>query len=754
MQLSKTERLSARAPEIRETLRDLQDQTVTYVLPALYAIGIVLILSGGQWSDLHAAILGILLLGVSGAAWLLRTQSYIAAVITLISGCFVILGLAIFIMVIPVALILVALPVGLTLLLINKRTGVVVAILCTLLLFTPDDALRVEPSLRIIAIAQIWGIVGLIWLTSHSLVTAMIWFRASYEHSRALLEQARDHRLEMGQVVEELGEANRQLLRLHRLANSLRENADEARRAKEEFVANVSHELRTPLNMIIGFTELVLQAPQTYGNQIPQALLADLNVVLHNSQHLSALIDDVLDLSQIETGQMALSKEWVDLSQIVENGIAAVRPLYASKDLYLQTEVAADLPLVHCDPIRVRQVILNLLSNSGRFTEDGGVLVGLRREGNHVLVSVADTGPGIAHTDLERIFQPFQQVDNSIRKRYGGSGLGLSISRGFVELHDGKMWVDSRVGRGTTITFRLPVGDATKESGALRWFTPHMRYEEESRPGRSQPTKIRPRLVVVERGQSLQRLLARYLDKAEIMAVKSLNEAAIEVERTPSQMLLINDSNMGDHFQRLEGVRLPNGLPVILCSVPGTDEYALSLGVSAYLIKPVARERLLGVLEPFAAKKVLLVDDDPNLLRLFRRMLSSANRDYQVLRAKNGRQALRILTQDRPDVMILDLLMPEMDGFQLLAQKNADPHLRQIPVIIVSSQDPNGQLIVSQSLVITRSGGISIPQFLGCIEGISQLLSAQPLAMSVQQPQEIVLTNGLAQEACSAQGEG
>ncbi|MBX2999717.1 MAG: response regulator [Caldilineaceae bacterium] len=754
MQSSKTERLSARAPEIRETLRDLQDHTVTYVLPALYAIGLILILSGGQWSDLYGAILGMLLLVVSGAAWLLRTQFYMAAVITLISGCFVILGLAIFIIAVPVALILLALPVGLTLLLINKRTGVIVAILCTLLLFMPHHALHVEPSLRIIAIVQIWGIVGLIWLTSHSLVTAMIWFRTSYEHSRMLLERARDHRLEMSQVVAELGEANRQLLRLHRLANSLRENADEARRAKEEFVANVSHELRTPLNMIIGFTELVLQAPHTYGNQIPQALLADLNVVLRNSQHLSALIDDVLDLSQIEAGQMALSKEWVDLSQIVEGAVATVRPLYALKDLYLQTQVASDLPSVHCDPIRMRQVILNLLSNAGRFTEEGGVIVGLWRDGDHVLVSVADTGPGIAHDDLERVFQPFQQADNSIRKRYGGSGLGLSISRGFVELHDGKMWVDSTVGSGTTITFRLPTGDAAQDRGALRWFTPYMRFEEESRPGRSLLAKIRPRLVVAERGRSLERLLARYLDRAEIVAVKSLDEAVIEVERTPSQMLLINDSNMGDNFQRLEGVRLPNGLPVVLCSVPGTDEYALSLGVSAYLIKPVARERLLGVLEPFAAKKVLLVDDDPNLLRLFRRMLASANRGYQVLRAKNGRQALQVLTQDRPDVVILDLLMPEMDGFQLLAQKNADPALREIPVIIVSSQDPNGQPIVSRSLIVTRSGGISIPQFLGCIEGISQLLSAQPVAMSVQQPQEVVLANGLAQESRGAEGEG
>ena len=308
-----------------------------------------------------------------------------------------------------------------------------------------------------------------------------------------------DHRLEMSEMLDDLTEANLQLSRLHRLAHAMQEMAEDARRVKEEFVANVSHELRTPLNMIIGFTELVLKAPQTYGQPVPQALLADLNVVLRNSQHLSALIDDVLDLSQLEAKQMALAKEWVRLDEMLQTAAAAVRPLYALKQLALRMAVAEDLPLVYCDPIRIRQVILNLLSNAGRFTDQGGICVCARREGGAVIVSVSDTGPGIASADLPRIFQPFQQADSSIRKRHSGSGLGLSISKGFVELHDGKMWVESTLGVGTTFYFRLPVGcPASGTDHPLRWSIPHMNYEERARPFRAPLAEIRP-LVVWEK---------------------------------------------------------------------------------------------------------------------------------------------------------------------------------------------------------------------------------------------------------------
>ena len=200
--------------------------------------------------------------------------------------------------------------------------------------------------------------------------------------------------------------------------------------------------------MIIGFSEMAMYSPETYGPNIPQALLADLEIVLRNSRHLSSLIDDVLDLSQIDAGQMALMKEPTALGEIIAAVATAVRPLFNSKGLYLRTDIPLNLPPLHCDRIRIRQVLLNLLSNAGRFTEKGGVWVGARQEGNQVVVSVADSGPGIKADEAAKVFKPFQQLDGSIHSYWTGSGLGLSVSKHFVELHKGKMWLESVPGAG------------------------------------------------------------------------------------------------------------------------------------------------------------------------------------------------------------------------------------------------------------------------------------------------------------------
>ena len=291
--------------------------------------------------------------------------------------------------------------------------------------------------------------------------------------------------------MQDLNEANVQLTHMNRLAQSLRQIAEDERRAKEQFVANVSHELRTPLNMIIGFCEMITETPETYGESIPDTLLADLEVVLRNSQHLSGLINDVLDLSQIEVGQMALTREQIALSEIVQAAVTAVQPLFISKRLNLTTEIPEDLPTLYCDHIRIREVMLNLLSNAGRFTESGGVTIKAWCRAGNVYVSVSDTGPGISVEGQKRIFQPFEQLDSTIRRRYGGTGLGLSISKGFVEAHDGEMWVESQEGQGTTFFFRLPLELPTPSGGDfMRWFNPYNQPEQRTRPTTLQASSI------------------------------------------------------------------------------------------------------------------------------------------------------------------------------------------------------------------------------------------------------------------------
>lgn len=288
--------------------------------------------------------------------------------------------------------------------------------------------------------------------------------------------------------------------------------AEEARRAKEQFVANVSHELRTPLNMIVGFSEMIIQAPKAYGAALPAALRADLDVILRNAQHLASLINDVLDRSQVEAGRMALTRERVALPEIIDEARSGVERLYGSKGLYLRVEVPAELPPVFCDRTRIREVLLNLLTNAARYAEQGGVDLHAWQEGSDVIVSVADTGPGIAPEDAGKLFAPFQQLDGSIRRRYGGSGLGLAISKDFVELHGGKMWLESEKGRGSTFFFRLPIEPlALPDSPAWRWLDAEWEYRQRTRPAAIPSAAVTPRLLVVEEGTALQRLLGRYL---------------------------------------------------------------------------------------------------------------------------------------------------------------------------------------------------------------------------------------------------
>lgn len=555
------------------------------------------------------------------------------------------------------------------------------------------------------------------------------WSLSNYDRTRVLLEEARDQRVELKQVQEDLVQANRELARLSDRLKGMYRAAEEARRAKEEFVANVSHELRTPLNMIIGFSEMIARSPHVYGDALPPALLADIGVIRRNSQHLAKLIDDVLDLSQVEAGRMALTREPTCIREIIDEAAEAVRPLYQSKGLYLETDVPKDVPSVLCDRTRVRQVLTNLLANAGRFTQHGGVRVRAWHETDKVLVSVADTGPGIAPEDQKRLFEPFQQLDNSIRRAHGGSGLGLSISKRFVEMHGGQMWLHSELGVGTTITFSLPVdpplGSQFPQAGDVRrWFGPYSQYEPRTRPSKAPRPATVSRYVVLEEGKTLTRLLSRYLHGHEVVSVETVEQAISQMARSPARALIVNQSpGMSLPVEQLRD--LPYGTPTLTCWVAGQDEAARRLAVSRYLVKPVGREELLSALRELGreVKTVLLVDDEPEALQLFMRMLSSSEGGYDVLQARNGEWALNLLRKRRPDVVLLDLVMPGMDGLEVLRQKSCDPTIRDIPVIVMSAKDPSGEPIASNALTVMRSGGMSVRELVTSIEALSEILA-------------------------------
>ncbi len=714
--------------ELRGMLTEMQGSTVGLALVGLYIAGAAILLAGQSIREPAQNIALLVLAAVGPLAWALRRRSYPTSAWLLTAGSLtVVLVLAVRGGAAP-AVALLALPVGLATVTISRAAGLSLALACSLFLgWAPESVLPADGLQRAVALLGVWGVVGMIWLTLRPLVTAIRWAWSGYENSQAALEQARDTQVQLKQALEDLTAANAQLTRLNQLTQAMRQAAEDERRTKEQFVANVSHELRTPLNMIIGFSEMITQAPETYCQALPPALLADLKVILRNAQHLSRLIDDVLDLSQIDAGQMALTRERVALGEIIEAAAVAVRPLYASKGLSLEVAVADDLPSVFCDPTRIREVVLNLLSNAGWFTEQGGVRVQAWREGEDAVVSVADTGPGIAPADQERLFQPFQQADGSIRRRYGGTGLGLSISKSFVELHGGKMWLESEPGRGTTFYFRLPIAPPLPQpASATRWLNPYEPYEPRTRPQRVRPAAVQPQLMVVEQGNVLQRLLTRYTQSAEIVLVPTLEAALDRLAQTPPRALLVNDIRAGAALERLKSsAALPFGTPAILCALPGLEEAIGALGVADYLVKPISASALLAALDRLERpiRTILVADDEPDALQLFRRMLASAGRGYRVLRASDGRQAWEMLRQEQPDVLLLDLVMPEMDGFQLLAAKNQTPELREIPVILTSARDPLGQPVASDALMVTRGGGLSAQQVLACIEALLGVLA-------------------------------
>ncbi|MGI5917354.1 MAG: ATP-binding protein [Anaerolineae bacterium] len=717
----------------RQALEELRQQVLGFVLISSILLGCAILLIGDQlgWS-LEVEIVGFALTiwPLVGFVLQARWPHSALTIITLGYTMIVVLG-ALWLdttLIVP----LVIIPVALASVFWGVIWAVAVSVGLSIWVLTLSGVPPLLPVHRLVTLILIWSTLGLVTIILRFATEAVAWSQASHERAWAFLESARDQRMQLKQAQEDLVQANAELMRVSNRLDAMRHLAEDARRVKEEFVANVSHELRTPLNMIIGFSEMIVESPESYGPNLPPALLSDLNVILRNSRHLSGLIDDILDLSQIETGRWALTKERVALSGIITSAVDAVRPLFQSKSLYLRTDVQDDLPDVFCDRTRIREVMLNLLSNAGRFTEVGGVHLRAWREASDVVVQVTDTGPGISEEQQKRLFRPFEQLDGSIRRMHGGSGLGLSISKAFVELHAGEMWLTSQPGMGTSVCFRLPIDPPVMDApGLTRWFNVHAPFEERRLPRVVPPGSMKPRYVVIEPEETLQRVLRRYVDGVEIVVVRTLAEAVAELSRVPAQALLVNDASVSDALRRLDrSGNLPFGTPAIICSMPSIGEIAESRGIDGYLVKPILGRQMLAALDDLGIRSgtVLVIDDEPEALRLFHRILASSGRGYRVLRAGDGRQALEILQSERPDIMLLDLVMPDMDGFQVLEHRNARPDLRQMPVLVISARDPLEQPIVSNALGLIRGGGLSVGQLLSCIEALTRIVgtSDQP----------------------------
>jgi len=500
-------------------------------------------------------------------------------------------------------------------------------------------------------------------------------------------------------------------VRLERANEALifaREAAEKAYRFKAEFVANVSHELRTPLNLIVGFSEMMATAPESYGGvPLPGQYRGDVTAIYRSAKHLSDLINDVLDLSQIETGKMPLTREPASLAEIAQEAVDIVRGLAEARGLHLQVDIPADLPMLMLDKTRIRQVLLNLLTNALRFTQVGRILVRVRAEGQEAIVSVEDTGCGIAPDKLMHAFEAFGQMTEAQLRE--GSGLGLAVSKKFVELHGGRMWLESEVGRGTTVYFSLAIPHEGQE----------VRISPLVRSAARQVRPAEPRVLVLHDDVRTLDILRRHIHGCRFVFADNASTAA-RIIRDEAPTVVVADIAPGEGpVGAASSLALPAHITLITCPLPSMRRIGLLLGAVDYLPKPVTRKALSEALArlPRPPRKVLVVDDDVHIVRLLARMLRACDGSLQILKAFGGKEGLDTARAERPDVILLDLYMPGTSGYDLLQQLARDEELSDTQTIIVSVRTVEQESRPIQGeLRLKRDAGFALTEILQLLQ--------------------------------------
>ena len=469
---------------------------------------------------------------------------------------------------------------------------------------------------------------------------------------------------------------------------SAREAAESANRAKSTFLANMSHELRTPMNAIIGYSEMLAEDAEDEGHD---DMVPDLEKINAAGKHLLALINDILDLSKIEAGRMELFLETFDLRQMLDEAVSTVMPLITKNGNTLETEFADDLGNVRVDLTKLRQALFNLLSNAAKFTEGGTLTLGaekeMRDEDEWLKLSVSDTGIGIGEDKLDKVFEEFSQADDSTTRDYGGTGLGLPISRRFCQMMGGDIIVSSVLGKGATFTIELPTRIDALEA-ARSAAKPERPVSKKTAPG------MKPILVVDDDPDSRE-LLQRTLESDGFAVVTAATgEEGLELARKLKPSLMTLDVLMPtmDGWSVLQEVKADpelKDIPVMMISIAGDKDLGYTLGAVECLTKPVDRDKLRQLASQFASPagggRALVVDDDEGIRSLFQRSL--ADDGWTVDEAENGAVALDLAGRNRPDLVLLDLMMPVMDGFEFVMHYRKLEGCTGTPIIVVTAKD-------------------------------------------------------------------
>ncbi|HPR64414.1 MAG TPA: response regulator [Thermoanaerobaculia bacterium] len=465
-----------------------------------------------------------------------------------------------------------------------------------------------------------------------------------------------------------------------------------ADKMKSQFLANMSHELRTPLNSIIGFSEILISRLES---ELSDKYLKFLSNIHTSGIHLLGIINDLLDLSKIEAGRMEVNAEKFPLEGVIHGVCTVMKGMAAKRNISFEVDLPEHLPPLHADPVKVKQMLYNLLSNSVKFSPDDSTIT---IRGSHVeagesalgvdsiSIQVVDRGIGIAPENHDMIFQEFSQVDNAPTRQFQGTGLGLALVRRFVELHKGTIQVDSAVNQGSTFTILLPSrfiadGSSREPETALPVVT----------------TTALPRILVVEDDPDAYERISKDLAVAHFIPVRAKNgEEAVRLARLikPAAItldIILPDIDGWEVLKRLKQDGTTRNIPILIVSMVENQDLAVALGADDYFLKPIEGESLVKRLtqlvppESTRSARILLIDDDSAVHEMVEALLEPIG--FRLDHAYNGKEGLELASQNPPSLIMLDLMMEGMDGFDVAAVLRNDPRTSYLPILVLTAKD-------------------------------------------------------------------
>ena len=536
------------------------------------------------------------------------------------------------------------------------------------------------------------------------------------------MNEARESRAELVLMSKQLQEYQDRLRVINKKLEIAFEHAEESRQSKARFAANVSHELRTPINLIVGFSEVIILAPELYDQPLPPTYRADVHAIYRNAKHLQNMINDVLDISQLEARHLAIVKEKASLRQCVQEAANMVSDLIAKKGLDFKLEIPDALPDLWFDPVRIRQILLNLLVNAVRFTGQGGIIIEVVVEEKELITSVVDTGIGLSETDIKHVFEEFYQVGGDDALGEKGSGLGLTLSQELIRLHGGAMMASSAgvPGLGSRFSFSLPT-------------TQHLVAQMPTSNQSSTTAETEKRILVVDPDEAVTGFFLRYLKSHKVAECNTEADAIRALGEFDPDVLLLAHNHKYSQLLDLSK-RNHIALNIVTMPMPSGRAAIRQRGVHDYLVKPVSREMLNKVLSQFgdALGSIMIIDDNRDIVRLFTQTLRSLEKGYIVRAAYGGMEGITMMRENTPDLLMLDVLMPEMDGFEVISTMQGDATLREIPIILVSAKGASESITPSiyGDISFSRKGGYSPIELVTCV---------QALIDSIRQPVDLKL---------------